>query len=123
MSCRMRARARPQRRTLVALLDLYNVRDPLRTDLIEIARTADGQRFTADEWKAFLAGVQSDGSDLRPREATLLPSQRVALLLPSGTQAVTSIGSASVLIMMSSLTSRTPVRYVRACSAAVRSLP
>ena len=31
--------------------------------------------------------------------------------------------SASVLMPMSSLTLRTPVRYVTACSAAVRSLP
>jgi transcriptional regulator with XRE-family HTH domain len=37
------ARARPQRRTLIALLDLYRVEAPLRDDLIEIARSADGQ--------------------------------------------------------------------------------
>ena len=37
------ARARPQRRTLIALLDLYQVETPLRDDLIDIARTADGQ--------------------------------------------------------------------------------
>jgi hypothetical protein len=37
------ARARPQRRTLIALLDLYHVEAPLRDDLIDIARTADGQ--------------------------------------------------------------------------------
>ena len=37
------ARARPQRRTLIALLDLYHVEAPLRDDLIELARSADGQ--------------------------------------------------------------------------------
>src|SRR5260370_6586262 len=37
------ARARPQRRTLIALLDLYRVEAPLRDDLIDIARSADGQ--------------------------------------------------------------------------------
>jgi transcriptional regulator with XRE-family HTH domain len=37
------ARARPQRRTLIALLDLYHVEAPLRDDLLDIARTADGQ--------------------------------------------------------------------------------
>jgi transcriptional regulator with XRE-family HTH domain len=37
------ARARPQRRTLIALLDLYHVEAPLRDDLIDIAQSADGQ--------------------------------------------------------------------------------
>jgi transcriptional regulator with XRE-family HTH domain len=37
------ARARPQRRTLIALLDLYHVEPPLRDDLLDIARAADGQ--------------------------------------------------------------------------------
>ena len=37
------ARAKPQRRTLIALLDLYRVEAPLRDDLIDIARSADGQ--------------------------------------------------------------------------------
>jgi transcriptional regulator with XRE-family HTH domain len=40
------ARARPQRRTLVALLDLYAVGEPLRTDLIELSRSADGQGWS-----------------------------------------------------------------------------
>lgn len=37
------ARARPQKRTLLALLDLYEVTDPLRSDLLDIAKSADGQ--------------------------------------------------------------------------------
>jgi transcriptional regulator with XRE-family HTH domain len=37
------ARARPQRRTLNALLDLYEVTDPLRADLLDVARSANGQ--------------------------------------------------------------------------------
>ena len=40
------ARARPQRRTLLALLDLYHVDQPLRDDLLDIARTADGQGWS-----------------------------------------------------------------------------
>ena len=37
------ARARPQRRTLVALLDLYGVTDPQRSDLLTLSRDADHQ--------------------------------------------------------------------------------
>ncbi len=37
------ARARPQRRTLTALLDLYGADDQLRADLLAIARGADDQ--------------------------------------------------------------------------------
>jgi transcriptional regulator with XRE-family HTH domain len=37
------ARARPQKRTLIALLDLYEVGDPLRADLLAVARSAGGQ--------------------------------------------------------------------------------
>lgn len=40
------ARARPQRRTLIALLDLYAVGEPLRADLIELTRSADGQGWS-----------------------------------------------------------------------------
>jgi transcriptional regulator with XRE-family HTH domain len=40
------ARARPQRRTLLALLDLYRVEQPLRDGLLDIARTADGQGWS-----------------------------------------------------------------------------
>jgi transcriptional regulator with XRE-family HTH domain len=40
------ARSRPQRRTLIALLDLYAVGDPLRADLIELTRAADGQGWS-----------------------------------------------------------------------------
>lgn len=46
------ARARPQRRTLVALLDLYSVGEPLKTDLIELSRSADGQGWSRPhEWQ------------------------------------------------------------------------
>ncbi|WP_300606650.1 helix-turn-helix transcriptional regulator [Trebonia sp.] len=40
------ARARPQRRTLIALLDLYSVGEPMRADLIELSRSADGQGWS-----------------------------------------------------------------------------
>jgi transcriptional regulator with XRE-family HTH domain len=39
-------RARPQRRTLIALLDLYGVGEPLKADLIELSRSADGQGWS-----------------------------------------------------------------------------
>lgn len=37
------ARARPQRRTLTALLDLYGAGEPVKADLLEIARSSGGQ--------------------------------------------------------------------------------
>ena len=37
------ARAKPQRRTLMALLNLYEAPEPLRSDLLELARGADDQ--------------------------------------------------------------------------------
>jgi transcriptional regulator with XRE-family HTH domain len=40
------ARARPQRRTLVALLDLYGVDEQVKTELIELSRSADGQGWS-----------------------------------------------------------------------------
>jgi transcriptional regulator with XRE-family HTH domain len=40
------ARARPQQRTLVALLDLYEVVDPLRADLLDLSRSASGQGWS-----------------------------------------------------------------------------
>ena len=40
------ARARPQRRTLIALLDVYAVGEPLRADLIELTRSADRQGWS-----------------------------------------------------------------------------
>lgn len=40
------ARARPQRRTLVALLDLYGVDEQVKTELLELSRSADGQGWS-----------------------------------------------------------------------------
>jgi len=40
------ARARPQKRTLVALLDLYGVDETVKTDLVELSRSADGQGWS-----------------------------------------------------------------------------
>lgn len=37
------ARGRPQRRTLTALLDLYGAAEPVKADLLEIARSSGGQ--------------------------------------------------------------------------------
>jgi transcriptional regulator with XRE-family HTH domain len=73
------ARARPQRRTLVALLDLYNVRDPLRTDLIEIARTADGQGWLhpyqselPEEYAAYIS-FEAEARSVRNYESLFIP--------------------------------------------------
>lgn len=40
------ARARPQRRTLVALLDLYGVGETVKAELVELSRSADGQGWS-----------------------------------------------------------------------------
>lgn len=40
------ARARPQRRTLVALLDVYGVDEAVKADLVELSRSADGQGWS-----------------------------------------------------------------------------
>jgi len=46
------ARARPQKRTLVALLDLYGVDETVKTDLVELSRSADGQGWSRPyEWQ------------------------------------------------------------------------
>lgn len=37
------ARAKPQRRTLIALLDLYQVDEAAKADLLEVARSSEGQ--------------------------------------------------------------------------------
>lgn len=37
------AQSRPQKRTLIALLDLYGVKDPLRSELLETAKSANTQ--------------------------------------------------------------------------------
>jgi transcriptional regulator with XRE-family HTH domain len=73
------ARARPQRRTLVALLDLYEVADPLRTDLIDIAKTADGQGWLRpyyselpEEYAAYIS-FEAEARSVRNYESLFIP--------------------------------------------------
>ena len=73
------ARARPQRRTLVALLDLYHVDEPLRADLIDIARTADGQGWLRsyhselpEEYAAYIS-FDAEARSVRNYESLFIP--------------------------------------------------
>lgn len=73
------ARARPQRRTLVALLDLYQVGKPLRDDLIELARTADGQGWLRpyhselpEEYAAYIS-FEAEARSVRNYESLFVP--------------------------------------------------
>lgn len=73
------ARARPQRRTLVALLDLYHVGEPLRADLIDIARTADGQGWLRpyhselpEEYAAYIS-FEAEARAVRNYESLFIP--------------------------------------------------
>lgn len=73
------ARARPQRRTLVALLDLYHVDEPLRADLIDIARTADGQGWLRpyhselpEEYAAYIS-FEAEARSVRNYESLFIP--------------------------------------------------
>jgi transcriptional regulator with XRE-family HTH domain len=73
------ARARPQRRTLVALLDLYQVNGALRTDLLDIARTADGQGWLRpyhselpEEYAAYIS-FEAEARAVRNYESLFIP--------------------------------------------------
>lgn len=73
------ARTRPQRRTLVALLDLYGVSDPLRADLLDIAKTADGQGWARPhdwqlpgEYTAYIS-FEAEARAVRNYESLFIP--------------------------------------------------
>jgi len=73
------ARARPQRRTLIALLDLYHVNGALKDDLIDIARTADGQGWLRpyhselpEEYAAYIS-FESEARAVRNYESLFIP--------------------------------------------------
>jgi transcriptional regulator with XRE-family HTH domain len=73
------ARAKPQRRTLIALLDLYGVSDPLRTDLLDIARTADGKGWLrpyhselSEEYAAYIT-FEAEARAVRNYESLFIP--------------------------------------------------
>jgi transcriptional regulator with XRE-family HTH domain len=96
------ARARPQRRTLIALLDLYRVEAPLRDDLIDIARSADGQGWARPyHWQlpgeyATYIGFEAEARVVHNYESLFIPGllqaedydrAMVAGVLPAATSA------------------------------------
>ena len=73
------ARARPQRRTLVALLDLYDVADPQRSDLLAISRDAQNQGWLQpyhselpEEYSAYIS-FEAEARCLRNYESLYIP--------------------------------------------------
>jgi transcriptional regulator with XRE-family HTH domain len=73
------ARARPQRRTLVALLNLYQVDDPLRSDLLDLARSANGQGWLRpyhselpEEYAAYIS-FEAEARSVRNYESLYIP--------------------------------------------------
>ena len=73
------ARARPQRRTLVALLDLYGVTDPQRSDLLAIARGAEHQGWLQpyhselpEEYSAYIS-FEAEARSVRNYESLYIP--------------------------------------------------
>jgi transcriptional regulator with XRE-family HTH domain len=73
------ARARPQRRTLVALLDLYGVTDPQRSDLLAISRGAEHQGWLQpyhaelpEEYTAYIA-FEAEARSVRNYESLYIP--------------------------------------------------
>ena len=73
------ARARPQRRTLVALLDLYDVTDPQRADLLTISRGAEHQGWLQpyhselpEEYTAYIS-FEAEAQSVRNYESLYIP--------------------------------------------------
>jgi transcriptional regulator with XRE-family HTH domain len=73
------ARARPQKRTLVALLDLYGVTEPQREDLLTLARGAEHQGWMQpyhaelpEEYATYIA-FEAEARTLRNYESLYIP--------------------------------------------------
>jgi transcriptional regulator with XRE-family HTH domain len=73
------ARARPQRRTLLALLDLYGVSEAVRSDLLELSKSADGQGWLRpyqselpEEYAAYIS-FEAEARSLRSYESLYIP--------------------------------------------------
>jgi transcriptional regulator with XRE-family HTH domain len=73
------ARARPQRRTLLALLDLYQANDEVRSRLLDIARTAEGQGWSRPhnwqlpgEYAAYIS-FESEARSVHNYESLFIP--------------------------------------------------
>lgn len=73
------ARARPQRRTLMALLDLYGAEPSLRSDLLAIAQGADNQGWLRpyhsalpEEYTAYIS-FEAEARSVRNYESLFIP--------------------------------------------------
>ncbi len=73
------ARARPQRRTLMTLLDLYGAEDSLRKDLLAISRSADDQGWLRpyhsalpEEYTAYIS-FEAEARSVRNYESLFIP--------------------------------------------------
>ncbi|WP_198545754.1 helix-turn-helix domain-containing protein [Actinacidiphila yeochonensis] len=73
------ARVRPQRRTVMGLLDLYGVVDPQRADILALLRQADEQSWLRpyhaelpDEYTAYIS-FESEARGLRNYESLFIP--------------------------------------------------
>lgn len=96
------ARAKPQRRTLLALLDLYQANDEVRSHLLDIARTAEGQGWSRPHnWQlpgeyATYISFESEARSVHNYESLFIPGllqteeygrAMVKGVLPTATQA------------------------------------
>jgi transcriptional regulator with XRE-family HTH domain len=73
------ARSRPQKRTLLSLLDLYDVSGPLRADLLDIAKTADNLGWLRpyhaelpEEYAAYIS-FEAEAKALRNYQSLFIP--------------------------------------------------
>ncbi|NJP45061.1 helix-turn-helix domain-containing protein [Actinacidiphila epipremni] len=73
------ARVRPQRRTLMGLLDLYGVQDPQRSEILALSKQADEQGWLRpyhadlpDEYTAYIS-FEAEGRSVRNYESSFVP--------------------------------------------------
>lgn len=73
------ARVRPQRRTLIGLLDLYGVEDPHRSEILALSAQADEQGWLRpyhadlpDEYTAYIS-FEAEGRSVRNYESSFIP--------------------------------------------------
>ncbi len=73
------ARSRPQKRTLIALLNLYDVNGDLRADLLDLSKNADGQSWLRpyhaelpEEYAAYIS-FESEAKAMRNYQSLYIP--------------------------------------------------
>jgi transcriptional regulator with XRE-family HTH domain len=73
------AKVRPQRRTLVAMLDIYGVVDPQRSEILALSKQADEQSWLRpyhadlpDEYTAYIS-FESEAQSIRNYESLFIP--------------------------------------------------